>query len=53
MIKGVLVGKDFGRQLDAKKILINKINELKGLYNIEAYSYFFESNKLKFKRIYI
>jgi len=51
MIKGILIGKEFGVQNSSKKILLNKINELKGLYNIEVYSYFIKNNDLKFERI--
>ncbi len=51
MIKGILIGKDFGNQINLKRILLNKTNELKGLYNIEIYSYFIKNNDFKFKRI--
>ena len=53
MIKGILIGKDFGNQTGNKKGLIEKIEDLKNLYNLEAYTYSIEGNKLKFKKLVI
>ncbi len=51
MIKGVLIGKDFDNKNELKEVLLNKTNELKGLYNIEIYTYNIENTDVKFKRI--
>ena len=51
MIKGILIGKEFGNKCDLKNQLLIKTKELKGFYNIEIYSYYFQNNDIKFKRI--
>lgn len=51
MIKGILIGRDFGNQIDKKKQLIEKINDLQNLYNLEAYTYHIENNELEFKKL--
>lgn len=51
MIKGILIGRDFGNQNDIKSLLISKIKELEGLYHLEAYTYYIENNTLKFRNI--
>ena len=51
MIKGILIGRDFGNQTDKEKELLEKINDLKNLYNLEAYTYYIENNELKFRKL--
>ncbi|NUM42661.1 MAG: hypothetical protein HUU45_13630 [Leptospiraceae bacterium] len=51
MIKGILIGRDFGNQVDIRNLLLSKIRELRGLYHLEAYTYYIEDNSLKFKNI--
>jgi len=51
MIKGILIGRNFGNQIDKKNKLIEKINDLKDLYNLEAYVYYIKNNELKFQRL--
>lgn len=49
MIKGILIGRDFGSQNEKKVELLHKIEDLKNLYNIQAYTYYIEKEILKFK----
>ena len=51
MIKGILIGRDFGDQEDKKIQLVHKINDIKNLYNIEAYTYYIQNESLKFKKL--
>ncbi len=51
MVKGILIGRDFGNQNDVKEALLSKMKELGGLYHLEAYTYYIENNLLKFKRL--
>lgn len=51
MIKGILIGRDFGTQTNVRYLLLSKIKELEGLYRLEAYVYYIEKNTLKFKNI--
>ena len=51
MIKGILIGRDFGNQTDKKKELLEKIGDLKNLYNLDAYTYYIENDELQFKQL--
>lgn len=51
MVKGILIGRAFGNQEDKKTQLLHKINDIKNLYSIEAYTYYIENNSLKFKKL--
>jgi hypothetical protein len=46
MIQGVLVGREFGsRQKDSRESLLNRIQEVKGIYRIRAYQYIVDDAK--------
>jgi len=51
MIKGILIGRDFGNQYDKRENLIKKINELKELYILEAYTYSIQNNLVIFEKL--
>ena len=51
MVKGIMIGRDFGNQIDVKDSLLSKMKELGGLYHLEAYTYDIENNLLKFKKL--
>ncbi len=48
MIKGILIGRDFGDQVEAKNLLKQHIEDVKSLYSIECYTYSVKNNKLIF-----
>lgn len=39
MIKGVLVGRNFGKSQDQKQDLINRLNQIQKFYSVEAFEY--------------
>ncbi|CAD7766774.1 MAG: hypothetical protein DNFNHJIP_00174 [Candidatus Argoarchaeum ethanivorans] len=39
MIQGILIGRDFGNQIEAKNELKKRIEDVKGLYYINCYTY--------------
>lgn len=51
MVKGILIGRDFGNQTDVKESLLSKMKDLEGLYHLEAYTYYIENDLLKFKKL--
>lgn len=51
MIKGILIGRDFGNQYDKRGNLIKKINELKEMYILEAYTYSVQNNLVIFEKL--
>jgi hypothetical protein len=54
MIKGVLIGKEFGSNEEVKNELLQKVFELKSFYNLEVYTYTIdENNTIKFKGLEI
>jgi len=52
MIKGILIGRDFGKQTSSKIELLDRIKDLKNLYNIEAYTYYIVKDSLKFELLH-
>jgi len=48
MIKGILIGRDFGDQIEAKNLLKQHIEDVKSLYSIECYTYSIKNDKLIF-----
>lgn len=48
MIKGVLIGRDFGNQIEAKNELKERIEDVKGLYSITCYTYSVKNDELIF-----
>jgi len=48
MIKGILIGRDFGNQIRTKDELKKRIEDVKGLYSINCYTYSVKNNKLVF-----
>lgn len=48
MIKGILIGRDFGDQIRTKDELKKRIEDVKGLYSINCYTYSVKNNKLVF-----
>lgn len=48
MIKGILIGRDFGNQTELKNELKNRIEDVKGLYSIACYTYAVREGKLLF-----
>lgn len=48
MIKGVLIGRDFGNQIEIKNELKKRIEDVKGLYSINCYTYSVKKDKLIF-----
>ena len=48
MIRGILIGRDFGNQIEAKNELKERIEDVKGLYSINCYTYSVEKGKLVF-----
>lgn len=53
MIKGVLIGRDFGNQIETKNELKNRIEDVKGLYSINCYTYSIKNDKLIFEPLEI
>lgn len=52
MIKGVMIGRNFGNQSNKKAALIDKINDLENLYDLEGYTYSVtKDNHLVFDRL--
>lgn len=51
MIRGVLVGRDFGNQTEIKNELKNRIADVKGLYSINCYTYSVKKDKLVFNSL--
>jgi hypothetical protein len=51
MIKGILIGRDFGNQIEAKNELKNRIEDVKGLYSIDCYTYSVKKDKLVFNSL--
>lgn len=52
MIKGVMIGRNFGNQSNKKAALIDKINDLENLYDLEGYTYSVtRDNHLVFDRL--
>jgi hypothetical protein len=52
MIKGILIGRDFGNQTEMKNVLIKRIKDVKGLYSISCYTYSVKrDNKLVFNQL--
>ncbi len=48
MIKGIIIGRDFGNKIEVKNKLKKRIQDLKGLYSINCYTYSVENDKLTF-----
>jgi hypothetical protein len=48
MIRGILIGRDFGDQIEAKNLLKQRIDDVKSLYSIECYTYSVKNDKLIF-----
>jgi hypothetical protein len=48
MIQGILIGRDFGNQIEAKNELKKRIEDVKGLYYINCYTYSVKNDKLIF-----
>ena len=48
MIKGVLIGRDFGEQNESKNLLRHRIKDAGSLYDIKCYTYLVENHKLVF-----
>ncbi len=48
MIKGILIGRDFGNQVEVKNKLRKRIEDVKGLYSINCYTYSVKDDKLIF-----
>jgi len=48
MIKGILIGRDFGNQIEAKNELKKRIEDVRGLYSINCYTYSIKNDKLIF-----
>lgn len=51
MIKGILIGRDFGNQTELKNELKNRIKDVKGLYSIACYTYAVREGKLVFNSL--
>jgi len=51
MIKGVLIGRDFDNQIEAKNELKKRIEDTKGLYSINCYTYSVKNDKLIFDTV--
>jgi len=51
MIRGILIGRDFGNQIEIKNELKKRIEDLEGLYSINCYTYSVKNNKLIFNQI--
>ena len=52
MIKGILIGRDFGNQTEMKDELKKRIEDVKGLYSISCYTYSVKrDNKLVFNQL--
>ena len=49
MIKGILIGRDFGNQNEAKNLLRHRIKDVGSLYDIECHTYSVKNNKLNFE----
>lgn len=49
MIKGILIGRNFGDQNEAKNLLRHRIKAVGSLYDIECYTYSVKNNKLTFE----
>jgi hypothetical protein len=53
MIKGILIGRDFGNQVEAKNNLRKRIEDVKDLYSINCYTYSVKDDKLMFDSLEI
>ena len=51
MIRGVLIGRDFGEQTEIKNGLKKRIENVKGLYSIDCYTYSVKKDKLVFNAL--
>jgi hypothetical protein len=51
MVKGILIGRDFGNQTEIKNSLLSKMKDLENLYHLEAYTYCIENNQLNFTKL--
>ncbi len=48
MIKGILIGRDFGNEIETKGKLKERIEDVRGLYSINCYTYSVKNDKLIF-----
>lgn len=53
MIKGILIGRDFDYQVEAKNKLRKRIEDIKDLYSINCYTYSVKNDRLKFNPLEI
>lgn len=51
MIKGILIGRDFGNQTEMKNALKKRIEDVKGLYSIDCYTYSLKNDSLVFNSL--
>ncbi len=51
MIKGVLIGRDFGNETDKRNALIKRVNEFKQIYAIDAFTYRITGHALDFDKL--
>jgi len=48
IIKGILIGREFGNQIKIKNELKDRISDVKGLYSISCYTYSVKNDKVNF-----
>ncbi|MFQ5965787.1 MAG: hypothetical protein ACE5KZ_16060 [Candidatus Scalinduaceae bacterium] len=51
MIKGILIGRDFGNQTEMKNALKKRVEDVKGLYSIDCYTYSVKNDRLVFNSL--
>lgn len=50
MIKGILIGRDFGRQINKKNQVLDRIKDYSSIYSLDCYIYRIEKNELTFEK---
>jgi len=51
MIKGIIIGRDFGRQVEARDAVLKKIAQLDQIYSLSCYTYRLNGKEIIFERL--
>lgn len=51
MIKGIIIGRDFGKQLDAREAVLNRIAHFDKIYSLSCYTYRLIDKEIIFDRL--
>jgi len=51
MIKGIIIGRDFGKQADARNAVLNRIAQFDKIYSLTCYTYNIRGQEIIFKKL--